>query len=265
MYGFVPDIAVASSPSPNTVAMLKSVMCAWPRKHTNYEIMFQTACSHLIGETVSWAGPHTSGARHRDTQFTLSNQLLLLLNSKHNRSTFALLHVLALPGCHHRTTRLPYRMFQNYTMPQNNSSQTSGRLTLILLTWSIWWAPNNASRWQMGFNSAFKGLKMEGHCSLRSLEPITRCCSIIPHKHEVFDHLFSVVQKPAKIGPRRLIFEVSSSRTIKHTHLAGLFWTSEERFAEAATYIAHSKHNRRTSTPSAGFEPTIAAIKRLHT
>ena len=32
-------------------------------------------------------------------------------------------------------------------------------LTLTLLTWTIWWAPNNASRWQMGFNSAFKGLK----------------------------------------------------------------------------------------------------------
>jgi len=31
-------------------------------------------------------------------------------------------------------------------------------LTLILLTWKIWWAPNNASKWQMGFNSAFKGL-----------------------------------------------------------------------------------------------------------
>jgi len=31
-------------------------------------------------------------------------------------------------------------------------------LTLILLTWRIWWAPNNASKWQMGFNSAFKGL-----------------------------------------------------------------------------------------------------------
>jgi len=31
-------------------------------------------------------------------------------------------------------------------------------LTLTLLTWRIWWAPNNASRWQMGFNSAFKGL-----------------------------------------------------------------------------------------------------------
>jgi len=33
------------------------------------------------------------------------------------------------------------------------------RLTLILLTWRIWWAPNNASKWQTGFNSAFKGLK----------------------------------------------------------------------------------------------------------
>jgi len=31
-------------------------------------------------------------------------------------------------------------------------------LTLILLTWKIWWAPNNASKWQMGFNLAFKGL-----------------------------------------------------------------------------------------------------------
>jgi len=30
-------------------------------------------------------------------------------------------------------------------------------LTLILLTWRIWWAPNIASRWEMGFNLAFKG------------------------------------------------------------------------------------------------------------
>jgi len=31
-------------------------------------------------------------------------------------------------------------------------------LTPILLTWRIRWAPNNASKWQIGFNSAFKGL-----------------------------------------------------------------------------------------------------------
>ena len=31
-------------------------------------------------------------------------------------------------------------------------------LTLILLTWRKWWAPNNASKQHMGFNSGFKGL-----------------------------------------------------------------------------------------------------------
>ena len=29
---------------------------------------------------------------------------------------------------------------------------------VYVLTWRIWWAPNNASKSQMGFNSAFKGL-----------------------------------------------------------------------------------------------------------
>jgi len=38
---------------------------------------------------------------------------------------------------------------------------TCFHLTLILLTWRIWWAFNNASRWQMGFNLVFKGLNRE--------------------------------------------------------------------------------------------------------
>jgi hypothetical protein len=33
-------------------------------------------------------------------------------------------------------------------------------LTHNPLTWKIWWAPNNACRWQMGFNPAFKGFNM---------------------------------------------------------------------------------------------------------
>jgi len=32
------------------------------------------------------------------------------------------------------------------------------KLTLSPLTWKIWWVPDNASKWQMGFNWAFKGL-----------------------------------------------------------------------------------------------------------
>jgi len=39
-------------------------------------------------------------------------------------------------------------------------------LTLILLTWRIRWAPNTVSKWQMGFNSVFKGLNL--HLSLSS-------------------------------------------------------------------------------------------------
>jgi len=43
----------------------------------------------------------------------------------------------------------------------NHCIYKNSLLTLILLTWKIRWAPNNASRWQMGFNSMFKGLNRE--------------------------------------------------------------------------------------------------------
>ena len=33
-------------------------------------------------------------------------------------------------------------------------------LTLTLLTWTIWRAPTNVSKWRMGYNSAFKGLNL---------------------------------------------------------------------------------------------------------
>jgi len=41
---------------------------------------------------------------------------------------------------------------------QKSSPEGGEYLTLILLTWKIWWAPNKASRCQTGFNSAFKVL-----------------------------------------------------------------------------------------------------------
>jgi len=43
-------------------------------------------------------------------------------------------------------------------MPADGRWDLTWRLNLVLLTWRIWWAPNNASRWQMGFNSEFKRL-----------------------------------------------------------------------------------------------------------
>jgi len=45
-------------------------------------------------------------------------------------------------------------------------SENYESLTLILLMWRIGWAPNNASKWQMGFNTAFKGLRVKNEgCS----------------------------------------------------------------------------------------------------
>jgi len=44
------------------------------------------------------------------------------------------------------------------SLPKRCEQSRKSQLTLNTLTWKIWWAPNNASIWQMGFNSAFKGL-----------------------------------------------------------------------------------------------------------
>ena len=42
-------------------------------------------------------------------------------------------------------------------------------LTITPLTWRIWWAPSNASKWPMGFNSAFKGLMWSNNpCSVKN-------------------------------------------------------------------------------------------------
>ena len=54
-------------------------------------------------------------------------------------------------------------------------------LTLNPLTWKIFWAPNNASKWQMGFNSAFKGLNFSP-CSFCLLVCSFLTCSVIYYK-----------------------------------------------------------------------------------
>ena len=57
-----------------------------------------------------------------------------------------------------------WRLLVNWSMLHCKKKRHSGlltltlSLTLILLTWTIWRAPTNASKWRMGFNSAFKGL-----------------------------------------------------------------------------------------------------------
>jgi hypothetical protein len=60
----------------------------------------------------------------------------------------------------HFFIQLRYQLYSNYVLYKLKLDKSQKYiLTLILLTWRNWWAPNNASKWQVGFNSAFKGLK----------------------------------------------------------------------------------------------------------
>jgi len=59
--------------------------------------------------------------------------------------------------------------------PSYNKMFVINPLTLIQLTWRIWWAPNNASRWQMGFNSALKGSKTKRRLLYLKTQSVPRC------------------------------------------------------------------------------------------
>ena len=71
-------------------------------------------------------------------------------------------------------------------------------LTLNLLTTTIVAPPSNASKWQMGFNSSFKGLNAE-------LNPICHLLALLGAHHIL--HIgrirvnFNVVWDPLKLTP----------------------------------------------------------------
>ena len=67
--------------------------------------------------------------------------------------------------CDLETSRIGAPCIYIYIYIYDISSLRINDLTLILLTWRKWWAPDNASKLQMGFNSAFKGL-IFNNCTL---------------------------------------------------------------------------------------------------
>jgi len=67
--------------------------------------------------------------------------------------------LIAVTDDYHRT-RFFWNTSTNLPDYTASHSRRCWPLTLTPLTWRIWWAPTNASRWQIGFNSAFKGLNM---------------------------------------------------------------------------------------------------------
>jgi len=64
----------------------------------------------------------------------------------------------------------------------NSYGRTYSRLTLTLLTWRIWWAHNNASKWQMGFNSAFEGFNLQHKMQVWDVWHFQFVLHLCPHK-----------------------------------------------------------------------------------
>jgi hypothetical protein len=96
-------------------------------------------------------------------------------------------------------------------------------LTLILLTWNIGWAPNNASKWQMEFNSAFKGLRsfwIATKCNLLSTDVSVKAASafIAPHQtswHCLFNtyaSTYRVIQEESAILCEMIVCVILSKK-----------------------------------------------------
>ena len=81
-------------------------------------------------------------------------------------------------------------------------------LTLILLTCTIWWAPNNDCKWQMVFNSPFKGLNAQ-------LNPMCRLLALLGAHH-----ILHVSRIGVKVfaGIWWCVGEMSGSPTRHHRH-----------------------------------------------
>ena len=101
----------------------------------------------------------------------LSSHLLLDSPRFSFLSDSGILYYFSCPGC-----PFPFRL-------RNTDVAGYSYLALTLLTWRIWWAPINASKWQMGFNSAFKGPSILGLFDFWIYVMKSNVCKQKPLKH----------------------------------------------------------------------------------
>ena len=125
------------------------------RLKVSYLVKYKPAWSYLLISKIPFPPEHTRFCSRLnriegDTAFFFTRAYLMniLLKLLQNRKTHCIQSI---------TLIFILIVMVNYLKSRG--------LTLILLTWRIWWAPNNASKWHMGFNSAFKGLTPQ--CRLR--------------------------------------------------------------------------------------------------
>jgi len=111
--------------------------------------LFLLGIEPWIVQPIAWSLHqlcYTSLCSYR--QINVSNMLAVCISSS-----------ITITNCIYQNVELA--IFHNSSfLNRRFTLQSHTNLTLTLLMWRIWWAPNNASRWQIGFNLAFKGLKM---------------------------------------------------------------------------------------------------------
>jgi hypothetical protein len=84
---------------------------------------------------------------------------------------------------------------------------------------------------------------------------LRECVSVLRYKYIACLVILSVIA--SQIGPRLPRFLRFLDHTQSVSHSAALLRTSNQLVAHAAVYTAHDKPKRRTSIPSAEFEPAI--------
>ena len=100
--------------------------------------------------------------------------------------------------------------------------------------WRIWWAPDNASKWQMVFNSAFKGLMTGPLCPTSNHEsPVT---------------LLKFQRAPK---PKLLITSGSKTKEPRYACLSEAKASHSHRmWAEVSSLTTHLLHIRLSISPS---------------
>ena len=103
------------------------------------------------------------------------------------------------------------------------------------------------------------------HC-FQEFRPVVALLYI--HRTQISDintiQLFFPVALRPNAGHGLLILEVSRSHTTTHQSV-GFLWTSDQLVAVDLYLTIHNTHNRQTSNPPVGFEPTISVGERPHT
>jgi len=123
---------------------------------------------YIFNLWMVWPSQHKISTYY-DPGCSASNSLFSI-SSRHFLCHFPICSLVSLVGV--LTSVSNYTLSLAFSLPELDANSQTGLivvllcdllysyvlLTLYLLTCRIWWAPNNANRWQMGFNSVFDEL-----------------------------------------------------------------------------------------------------------